>query len=510
MSQRLTFILQDGPSGSISGGNLSDVNAHVALVQHWRRGQPASPLPKRPQTVHERIKDKKHIFKRGLANESDGIVPNPVILAGNSDPFSSTTINVTPWVNHLLIFTRDFILPANHGYEAALSGGKLYLHRYWRDNVQGLDDGTADGYAYLARSAAILSRIKPQRETNLLALEYIGKATSKLRESMLVTGDSTTHAWEVYALFAAEIAAHSFEAAAVHGHMLARLLQPEGQTITFEPRLLIGALIQDVTRACMSLSRPCLDLHRWEMDYLPAHLSDEMAPERKVSPSALPFYDELPENISDSLATLIIAVREWHHALGQSMLNQKLVTIKVFTIVAMKATSLIGNLLNHYLDSMELYMLLQSPEILAEACLGLAATYWVRRAVHDRLDMGSKLEEVGSSAFDMSYVFAIKLRELDEELETLDKDGNAIKLEDRLFWLFVGTKAERNIELRPDCGDYQQYHGVRFLQLADSLGLREWDDIVAVIRKYLYLDNMARKTKKWFLANAGQIPADAT
>jgi hypothetical protein len=72
------------------------------------------------------------------------------VLAGNSDPFSSTTIPVTPSVNHLLIFTRDFILPANHGNEAAIFGGKLHMHRYWSDSVRGLGDGGADGFAYVS------------------------------------------------------------------------------------------------------------------------------------------------------------------------------------------------------------------------------------------------------------------------------------------------------------------------------------------------------------------------
>ncbi|OCT51571.1 hypothetical protein CLCR_08407 [Cladophialophora carrionii] len=510
---QLTFILQGGPSGRISGVNLSDVNAHVARVQHQRKRGPASPLssspaPRRPLTAYERIGEKKqlqfltHVFSNRGQGEHN--VPPPVVLAGNSDPFASTTIAVTPLVNHLLIFTRDFILPANHGNESALYGGKIHMHRYWRDNVRGLDDGRADGYAYLARSAAILAKIKPENETVLLALHYIGKATSKLRESMLKREDSQAHMWEVYALLAAEVAAHNFKAAAVHGRMLARLLQPEGRTLKAEPRLLMGALFQDMTRACLWLTRPSFDLDRWDAEHLPEHIIDEIAPEARDSPSALPFYEDLAPSLPRSFAALVIGVREWHHALGMGMLNKSLATLKVFTNAAMKIMLLSGHFLTQYLDRVELWTLLPSPELLVDACLALAAAYWVRRAVHDRMDAGSKLEEAGSWAFDMSLVVAWRLRELDLKVE--EQGQGLVKLgseaaEDRLWWLFVGTMAERNVRLMPDCGDYKDYHGERFVRLAREMGLTEWADLEHVLRMYLFVEPMGRKTKKWFVAN---------
>jgi hypothetical protein len=491
-------------------------------VQQQRKREPESPLStpsppsRRPLTVYERIKEKKkrqqqqfstHIFASRSQDERN--VPAPVVLAGNSDPFASTTIAVTPSVNHLLIFTRDFILPANHGNEAALYGGKMHMHRYWKDSVRGLDDGGADGYAYLARSAAILSGIKPQNETTLLALQYISKATSKLRESMLQRADSQTHVWEVYALLAAEVAAHNFKAAAVHGRMLARLLQPEGKTLKADPRLLMGALLQDMTRACLSLTRPSFNLDRWDAEHLPEHIRDEIAPESRDSPSALPFYEEVASSLPSSFAALVIGVREWHHALGMVMLNTSLTTLEVFTNAAMKIMLLSGQFLTLYLDSIELWVLLPSPELLVDACLALAAAYWVRRAVHDRMDAGSKLEEAGSWAFDMSLVVAERLRELDIKVEAHGHDlvvvgGEAA--EDRLWWLFVGTMAERNVRLRPDCGDSKDYHGVRFMGHAREMGLTEWADLEAVLRRYLFVEPMGRKTKKWFLAN---VSADA-
>jgi hypothetical protein len=351
----------------------------------------------------------------------------------------------------------------------------------------------------------------------LLALQYIARATTKLRESMVSQKKHPAgledqlrlqHIWSVYALLSAEVAAHNFKAAKVHGLMLARLLQPDGLVFRPEPRLLMGALMQDTTRACLSLSRPSLDLARWDDEHLPRRVTDLIAVNRQNAPSALPAPTELPPDLSGSLCVLFLGVRNWHHALGQLMLDTSLASVRGFTCGAMKIMVLMGHLLNHYLDSMDLYDQTSAPELLVEACLGLAASYWARRAVHDRLDAGSKLEQAGSFAFDMSYVVAIRLRELDEQIADLD----VVSLEgkhrgyaeqDRLWWMFVGTMAERNVHCRNDCGDYQDYFGTRFLEQVRVLGFKGWQEIEAVLRQYLHLQQMGLKVKKWFLANQG-------
>ena len=151
---------------------------------------------------------------------------------------------------------RDFILPAHHATEVMLCGDKLPWYCFWQDSVKGLEDGGPSGYAYLARSVGIISAISPQNATSVTALQYLGNATSKMRESMLQSG-SEADMWEVYALLAAEAAALNFKkAAAVHGLMMRRLLQPPGKTVQAEHRLLMMDLMHDMTRASRSLTRP--------------------------------------------------------------------------------------------------------------------------------------------------------------------------------------------------------------------------------------------------------------
>lgn len=466
-------------------------------------------------------------------DEGSVVVPPPTVLAGNSDPFKSTTIAVTPSVNHLLIFTRDFILPANHGNEATIYGGKWHMQRYWQDSVRGLDGGGADGYAYLARSAAILAGIikptaqSPQggggggsSQTTLLALQYISKATSKLREAMAQRSDLEAHMWEVYALLAAEVAAHNFKAATVHGLMLRRVLQPAGgKTLYPEPRFLMVALLQDMTRASLSLTKPAFDLYRWDKEYLPVHLRDNVVESGDGPPSAYPYYNDTPASLPAAFRNLILGVREWHHTLGISMLDRSMVTMTIFTNAAMKIMVLTGLFLNHHLEALELWDLVGTPDMLADACLGLAFAYWVRRAVHDRMDRGSKLEEAGSFAFDMSPVVAVKLRDLDAQLlrrraetggEDQDQGQDQRCVDDhRIWWLFAGTMAERNVLLRPDYTDYREYHGPRFLAVTRQMGLKEWSDVEAVLRRYLYLDPVALKVKMWFIASTAVAAAAA-
>ena len=85
----------------------------------------------------------------------------------------------------------------------------------------------------------------------------------------------------------------------------------------------------------------------------------------------------------------------------------------------------------------------------------------------------------------------ITLRDLDSRIENLHRGE---KIKDRLWWLSVGTMAACNVRLRPDCVDYN-YHGARFVQLAQELRLNEWFEVEAVLRNYLYIEPIRRKTK---------------
>ncbi|OQV01711.1 hypothetical protein CLAIMM_07013 [Cladophialophora immunda] len=323
----VTFVFE--AQGRSSGLNKSTINAHVARQAHQRRREKQSALraegrsddndekrtaqqPSPTGTSPPRTEDYDSGYESGI--------PSPVVLAGNSDPFSSKAIVVTPEVNRLLVFTRDFILPAVHVNESSVAGGRLHIDRFWRDSVRGLDDGGVAGYAYLARAAAILANLTPRDRSSIMALQYLGKATSNLRKSIMDRPGAQADAWDVYALFCAEIAAGNLEAAAVHGTMLRRLLQPVGRTVHAERRLLMVVLQQDITRACLSLTRPSFDLYRWAEENLPARITDDLNKDgNEDHPSAFPFSSaDLSPSLSPALRSVFLGVREWLDAWASS------------------------------------------------------------------------------------------------------------------------------------------------------------------------------------------------
>ncbi|KAH0848374.1 hypothetical protein AYO21_04399 [Fonsecaea monophora] len=559
----VTFVF-DGYQGS-NILNKSTINAHVARQAHQRRREKDEALKNKGRSGGagggvENEKRQAQKQRHQQQPSSTGTAPRtedydsgyesglltPVILAGNSDPFSSKTIAVTPEVHRLLVFTRDFILPAVHANEASVVGGRHHIDRFWMDSVRALDDGGVAGYAYLARSAAILSTLTAHnRSSVVMALQYLGKATNNLRKSMAKRSrpDAQPDAWSVYALFCAEIAAGNLEGARVHGLMLRRLLQPDGgRTFDGERRLLMVVLQQDITRACLSLTRPSFDLLRWAEENLPARITDDLSREGGdgvCHPSAFPFSTaNLSPSLSPTLRAVFVGVREWLDALGMIMLNRDLFNLAILINGAMRIMVLEGCLLNNYLDCMEDWELGHSPAALAEACLSLAALYWVRRAAHERMDAGSKLEEAGSWAFDMSRIVSITLRDLDARILQMETSSSTLPAgtqvrtaEDRLWCLYVGTVAECNVrsqsqkwrqkqsksqkqDRRPavttttataerdgnlGCESECNYHGPRLTQLAtNEMHLSTWSEIEAVAQRYLYVDMISHKTKKWY------------
>ncbi|KIW13417.1 hypothetical protein PV08_08605 [Exophiala spinifera] len=577
----VTFVFE--AEGTSSGLNKSAINAHIARQAHRRRRE------KRFNIRTEGLSnDNRHNVKnqaqwvsptrsyshtKDYDSNYDSSIPSPVKLAGNSDPFSSRAIAVTAQVNRLLVFTRDFILPATHANEASVTGGRLHMDLFWGDTIRGLDDdGGVAGYAYLARSASILSTLTPWHCLSVMALQYLGKATSNLRKSIVMHSSSSStsqaDAWGVYALFCAEIAGGNLPAAAVHGMMLRCLIQPDGRTLYVERRLLMVVLQQDMTRACLSLTRPSFDLHRWAREHLPTRITDDLIDSVKDGksenhdhphPSAFPFSSaNLSSSLSPALRSVFLGVREWLDALGIVMLNRGLLNLALLINGAMKIMVLEGHLLNLYLDRMDECRALapQSPPAaaLVEARMALAALYWVRRAAHEQLDAGSKLEEAGSWAFDMSCVVAVKLRDLDLRILQLESSSSSPSYpaethhirsldQDRLWCLYVGTMAECNIRAQdrdgrgqvqtppPAAGEQvggdsngyhkqyhhhdQSYHGTQLVQLVATFTTTEihlprswakggagpwaWSKMEPVLHRYLHIDKISLKAKRWFM-----------
>jgi hypothetical protein len=75
--------------------------------------------------------------------------------------------------------------------------------------------------------------------------------------------------WSIYSLLTADVAAQNYSAAAVHGRILTKFLQPDDPSSTVtDARLLHAVLYNDIQRASVSLTRPSFDLNRLALESL--------------------------------------------------------------------------------------------------------------------------------------------------------------------------------------------------------------------------------------------------
>lgn len=377
------------------------------------------------------------------------------------------------------------------------------MNMWWQDVLNGLRGGCA-GFAYLSRSAAIMATITANPETRNTAMTFRDQASAALRTELMQSSVSSTETlcWSIFALFSAEIALHEFLAAQVHGRMLRKFLQPEiGQNlrkVKVERRLLMAVLLQDITRATLSLSRPSFDLHRWTSEHLPGTILDDTDMQ---GPSCFPMEKRLDPLLSLRASFVFTGIRQWLLVLGMVIINPKIYTQKLLVNGAMRLLILEGHLINHYLDAMECLQtdyLVQTVSVakivtLEEACVSLAAVYWLRRVAHERMGAGSKLAQAGSNAHDTGPVTLKKLEFTYRELESCDPERTFSTL--HLWVLYVGSIAEQaNKSVNPT----NQYFNTRFVALARKLGLTSWESVEMILKPFLYLESFGPMARHWF------------
>ena len=514
----ITFILQ--PDGVTTGSNKSRINAYIAAQAHQRRRnrrerlQVAKKIEVLPFQAHPSNSRYDEMHKNtpltraqvGENHRNFQIVSHPTKYCGNSDPFAATPIRVTSQISHLLTFTRDRLLPSLHGVEGTFPEGPLLISMWWKDVIDGLQ-GVSAGYAYLSRSAGIMNTIAGSAETRLMALTFRDRASAALRNELMQGSTSSAKAlcWSISALLSAELATHNFAAAQVHGQMLRKFLQPQAgekmKRVELEKRFLMAILSQDVTRATLSLSRPSFDLDRWEVENLPGSILDDTY---SNVPSLFPMENELDSSLSSQLSFIFVGIRKWLLAFGMVMINPKIFTQELHLNGAMRLMILEGNLINNYLNAMERLQIDYKVhlnhavriEMLEEACVSLAAIYWLRRVAHERLGAGSKLAQAGSNVYDTAPTTLNALEVTYRDLLSCDSNTKREIPASRLWVLYVGAVAEQAIK-RID--PRYQYFNNLFVEIALQMGLATWENVVVVLKPFLYHESFGPMARQCFV-----------
>jgi hypothetical protein len=54
------------------------------------------------------------LSRRDRKHQDRNLSKTPIFSKGNSDPFSSTEVLITPFVNNLMLYIRDFHIPSTY------------------------------------------------------------------------------------------------------------------------------------------------------------------------------------------------------------------------------------------------------------------------------------------------------------------------------------------------------------------------------------------------------------
>ena len=404
-------------------------------------------------------------------------------------------------VHECLVFTRDCYLPSLHGKEIDLARTTMFMDAFWTDAVEGLQD-ECTGYAYLARSAAILTSINSNPETEKLSLHFRTMAMNTLRKRLSrMDHDKARLAlyWSVYSLFSAEIAAHNWSAAQVHGQFLRKIIQPvNGTTLQIEPRFRQAVMYQDIQRASLSLTRPSFDLSRWLHDFLPITWLEESG-----MTGTLPIITVDASVPSVFLRSIIIDVKEWLAVLSMFLAQPQYLTPYNISNGSTRGLLLEAELIDLYLDTMDIIenagRVTDSLSAYHTAIAALAALTWRRRVGnHENMGIGSKLSLTGTNVYNAGPIIIEKMESLSrtsEEQFQASRRQRSDSWRIRLWCFYVGAIVEQSL---PTMDPSKAFHNRGFVSLACQCGLRTWQAVQPVLEGFLYFDFVGPTAQVWF------------
>lgn len=284
----LLFVLNQRFPKSRHERELLDAQckSHAARIGHARRKR--TPRKKGRKTLAG--KTTKPLVSTSSSDELTN-VPPPLILAGNSDPFSALALKVTPQVNFMLTFLRDVILPAVYNTPffrscspdpsdiidlvSSKKSNIISFHnarRDWLNQVSWLQD---EGLALAA--LAVVSDLIPKIMTHASSwtkpsfyrsLHMRARSTQLLREKIdndeshdfANSDQAMLHA---FLLLRAEHSARNYEAVNIHGVTLRRMVERAVSEDRTKISFLVQCLVCVTEHSVKNMCRTVFDVDDW-------------------------------------------------------------------------------------------------------------------------------------------------------------------------------------------------------------------------------------------------------
>jgi hypothetical protein len=426
--------------------------------------------------------------------------PSPFLHYGNSDPFASLALPITPLIAELIKFEHAHLHPCIYSTKNASS--RAYGTSYLAD-MHGPPSTQAAVYGYLSRAAFVLSSASGDPKFKTAALVLKGRSTALLREELGREGESGPGVLrKILALMIAELFAHEYAAAGVHSRVLIGLLEERARTAAgpdgaeFDMRFFFSVVYSEVQRSCMSLTRPCFDVSPtgWvarmfesvggaAFRRLLASMDIEEAP---LEPAVLGI--ELAGIFGE-----VRTVRRVSEEYSNSPVYGTPTPLALY--LPARVVLCLGRMVRFYMDHCAgrgVWDLLPRELIHRAAVLG--ALYWVRKAGHiDSIRVSST-----STIYSAGPMILGKLRESLDRFDKMASPGEGELYAGLRFWvLYIGSQEEQGRKRKGE-GEVEMWFTTRLVEAARRVGVYTWQQAQPILERYPHPDAAEPHGSTWF------------
>jgi hypothetical protein len=448
-------------------------------------------VPRTSESCHraKRSRDLRNQQHEGHADAHEPII----FFKGNSDPFGITAVQITPYVNGLMLYTRDVHIPSAYLDHSRFKEPAGLIARCWK-GIVGLVQNEAGFCSHLALVAGAMAGRQPTKFRVCEALLYKGRSMAALRKQLCTkTNVSRSEIFQtILRLFRAEILVEDEATAKIHLRMLQHIVQTAGGFAKLGGWLTGMAVFADIYFSCMFLSRPHFD----RADWAPGPLSIEWKSKLRAGMEHTAVKPKIyPGIAADALIDIFEDLRDLARLVEYLTTYDVSPNDNIFRWKQLQKSDCDARLVHLYLDMISRSKSAnQTHQTAPFICL--AAIYWSDMIFGHRgcLTVGTRL---------LQQLKAEIVRE-----ETSDSHDEGDGQAQALLWaLFVGAYAE---EKASTTGEVGRWHTIRFFVQAAKMKLRGVGQIRAVLECFLYSDKFQGPTLRTLEENFGRPTGVAT
>lgn len=417
---------------------------------------------------------------------------------GATDPFGAYPIAITPWVNHSIRFLRETWIPATYDSTRPTSVRLALAQREWWDAKHCLNF-EAPAYAILTMSTVLMACHQPTPGVEQKVLLSKSKTLVSLRK--LLTEYSTSASIPIIAcvtyLLAAAVCANDLDEAEIHAKTLKRFFETRRALVSgsTEYTFFIRCLRFCIRHSTLNLKPPIFDLEV----HVASLLRDSLGPGELYFATSCPrhFDTNLDDSLWEPLCDIVVRLRKGFWLWQQKQVHGITIEESADWVIGHYYV-LQGRLLylyDNYRNKLLTPLHSNSVRLRIEICLALGL-----------LCILSSNDLVGASTQDSVGILLGALRQnvdslMGKHLETQAESYSKEWQNPTLWFVFVAWFTDRGRQL-PDSEDPTvTSFNERLIVHVNLMGLESWEQMLAVLRRFIFFDEMSSSGLCWFNKN---------